>query len=71
MTATTALTAQNTQGVDDVHITPPEFVGKQIQAVMDDGFMDGVGGIVKMGMLSDLAILTQSRSNSQRERVGG
>lgn len=36
MTATTALTAQNTLGVDDVHITPPAFVGKQIDACLTD-----------------------------------
>ena len=64
MTATTALTAQNTQGVDDIHITPPKFVGKQIESVMEDGFMDGVGGVVKIGMLSDLTISTQARSDS-------
>jgi len=36
MTATTALTAQNTLGVEDVHITPPAFVGKQIDACLTD-----------------------------------
>lgn len=50
MTATTALTAQNTQGVQDVHITPPAFVEKQIRAVMDDGFLEGEIGVVKIGM---------------------
>lgn len=49
MTATTALTAQNTLGVDDVHITPPEFVGKQINKVMEDGFLDHPPGVVKIG----------------------
>ena len=49
MTATTALTAQNTQGVQDVHITPPSFVEKQIRAVMEDGFLEGEGGVVKIG----------------------
>lgn len=49
MTATTALTAQNTQGVQDVHITPPSFVEKQIRVVMEDGFLDGEGGVVKIG----------------------
>jgi hydroxymethylpyrimidine/phosphomethylpyrimidine kinase len=32
----TALTAQNTTGVQGVHVTPPEFVGAQIDAVIDD-----------------------------------
>jgi hypothetical protein len=36
MTATTALTAQNTLGVQDVHITPPSFVAKQINSCLDD-----------------------------------
>ena len=36
MTATTALTAQNTLGVEDVHVTPPEFVAKQINACLND-----------------------------------
>jgi hydroxymethylpyrimidine/phosphomethylpyrimidine kinase len=49
MTATTALTAQNTLGVEDVHITPPAFVGKQIRKVMEDGFMEGQAGVIKMG----------------------
>ena len=49
MTATTALTAQNTQGVEDVHITPPAFLGKQIRKVMEDGFTEGEPGIVKIG----------------------
>jgi hypothetical protein len=36
MTATTALTAQNTLGVQDVHVTPPSFVAKQINSCLDD-----------------------------------
>ena len=36
MTATTALTAQNTLGVEDIHIIPPEFVQKQIRQVLND-----------------------------------
>lgn len=46
MTATTALTAQNTLGVEDVHIIPPTFVRKQIKQVLDDVGCD----VVKMGM---------------------
>jgi ATP-dependent RNA helicase DDX5/DBP2 len=50
MTATTALTAQNTLGVHDVHVTPPAFVEKQIRAVFDDGFFEGGGvGVIKIG----------------------
>ena len=45
MTATTALTAQNTTGVIAVHQTPPEFVKQQIDACIDDIGVD----IVKTG----------------------
>jgi hydroxymethylpyrimidine/phosphomethylpyrimidine kinase len=47
MTATTALTAQNTQGVTAIHHTPPDFVVKQIDACIDDIGVD----VVKIGML--------------------
>ncbi|KAF1978337.1 hypothetical protein BU23DRAFT_595557 [Bimuria novae-zelandiae CBS 107.79] len=48
MTATTALTAQNTLGVQDVHHTPPPFLKKQIDACIDDIGVD----VVKTGMLA-------------------
>ncbi|KAI9798915.1 MAG: hypothetical protein M1825_004928 [Sarcosagium campestre] len=48
MTATTALTVQNTQGVYGIHITPSDFVRRQIQACMDDIGADAV----KIGMLA-------------------
>lgn len=47
MTVTTALTAQNTKGVHAVHYTPPDFVGKQLEAVLSDMPVD----VVKIGML--------------------
>ncbi|KAH6627592.1 Phosphomethylpyrimidine kinase-domain-containing protein [Chaetomium tenue] len=47
MTATTALTAQNTKGVYDIHYIPPEFLRKQIDAVIEDVGVD----VVKTGML--------------------
>ena len=47
MTATTALTAQNTTGVFDIHHTPPEFVKKQIELVLEDIGVD----VVKTGKL--------------------
>lgn len=49
MTATTALTAQNTTGVSAIHTIPPTFLRKQIDAVFDD--MDYVE-VVKTGMLA-------------------
>lgn len=45
MTATTALTAQNTQGVDDIQETPSPFVRKQIDACASDIGID----VVKTG----------------------
>lgn len=48
MTATTALTAQNTTGVAAIHTTPPAFVRAQIDAVFDDMGVD----VVKTGMLA-------------------
>jgi hydroxymethylpyrimidine/phosphomethylpyrimidine kinase len=47
MTATTALTAQNTLGVQDIHHTPPDFVRKQIDAVCEDVGVD----VVKTGRM--------------------
>lgn len=48
MTATTALTAQNTQGVFDICVTPPTFLKTQIDLVIDDVGVD----TVKIGMLA-------------------
>ncbi|ESZ99322.1 phosphomethylpyrimidine kinase [Sclerotinia borealis F-4128] len=48
MTATTALTAQNTQGVEDIHYVPAEFVGKLIDVSIGDVGVD----VVKTGMLA-------------------
>lgn len=47
MTAITALTAQNTQGVFATHDVPPEFVSQQIEVVLRDIGAD----CVKIGML--------------------
>ena len=47
MTATTALTVQDTLGVYDVHHIPPEFVGKQIDVCFNDIGVD----VVKTGTL--------------------
>lgn len=45
MTATTALTAQNTRGVRDIHQVPPAFVKQQIDACFDDIGVD----VIKTG----------------------
>lgn len=48
MTATTALTAQNTLGVQAIHVTPPDFVRKQIDACIEDVGTE----VVKIGAYS-------------------
>jgi hydroxymethylpyrimidine/phosphomethylpyrimidine kinase len=49
----TALTAQNTQGVSGIHPVPAEFVSAQIDAV----FADLAVGVVKIGMVAQLAVI--------------
>ena len=49
----TALTAQNTKGVTGIHDVPPEFITAQIDAV----FSDLNVGAVKIGMLSNAAVI--------------
>jgi hydroxymethylpyrimidine/phosphomethylpyrimidine kinase len=53
MAAITALTAQNTKGVRQVHLPPPEFVAAQIDAIFDD--IDVAA--VKIGMLGSESIV--------------
>ncbi len=48
MSAITALTAQNTQGVAAIHGVPPEFVARQIDVI----FADIEVAAVKLGMLA-------------------
>lgn len=42
LTATTGLTAQNTLGVTDIHVVPPQFVQKQVETALDDIEADAV-----------------------------
>ena len=51
--AITSVTAQNTIGVHGAHDLPPEFVGRQIDSVLDDIAID----VAKTGMLSSAAII--------------
>jgi hydroxymethylpyrimidine/phosphomethylpyrimidine kinase len=53
MTAITALTAQNTLGVQGVHPVPVEFLRLQIRSVTDDLGVDAI----KTGMLGDSATI--------------
>ncbi|UKZ53291.1 hypothetical protein TrVGV298_007083 [Trichoderma virens] len=48
MASTTALTIQNTKGVTGVHVIPSDFVGKQIEACLEDVGAD----VIKTGMLA-------------------
>ena len=50
LNATTALTAQNTLGVEGIHHVPPDFTRRQIDAV----FKDIVPGVVKIGRSPDV-----------------
>ncbi|MGE5538078.1 MAG: bifunctional hydroxymethylpyrimidine kinase/phosphomethylpyrimidine kinase [Gemmatimonas sp.] len=52
-TAITALTAQNTLGVDAVQVVPPAFVIQQMELVLDDIGADAI----KTGMLPTAAII--------------
>ncbi|MBN1273963.1 MAG: bifunctional hydroxymethylpyrimidine kinase/phosphomethylpyrimidine kinase [Candidatus Aminicenantes bacterium] len=53
MSVLTSITAQNTVSVRAVHDVPPEIVGKQIDAVMEDINADSV----KTGMVSNAKII--------------
>ncbi|PVE09642.1 bifunctional hydroxymethylpyrimidine kinase/phosphomethylpyrimidine kinase [Limnohabitans sp. Rim28] len=54
MSAITALTAQNTVGVQGIHAVPASFLKAQIQSVMDDMGVDAL----KIGMLHEPAIVS-------------
>ena len=53
MSAITALTAQNTQGVTGILEVSPDFLEKQIDTVVQDIFPDAV----KTGMVSSTALI--------------
>lgn len=55
MSAITALTAQNTQGVTGIMEVSPEFIGQQLDAVFTDIRPDAV----KIGMVSSAALIEQ------------
>ncbi|KAF2097226.1 hypothetical protein NA57DRAFT_66864 [Rhizodiscina lignyota] len=66
MTATTALTAQNTQGVRNIHVTPSEFVKQQIDACIDDIGADAV----KTGMLASADTIRVVADALRRHKIG-
>lgn len=58
----TAITAQNTMGVDGVMNVPPEFIEAQMKAVFDDIFPDAV----KIGMTSSIDAIKTIVSNLKK-----
>ncbi|KAK0711680.1 Phosphomethylpyrimidine kinase-domain-containing protein [Lasiosphaeris hirsuta] len=65
MTATTALTAQNTTGVFDIHHVPAEFLRKQIDACINDIGVD----VVKTGMLASAATVDAVATALEEHKV--
>jgi len=55
MCVVTALVAQNTHGVRDVHFPPVSFLREQLESVSDDVVIDAV----KIGMLGNAEIVTE------------
>jgi hydroxymethylpyrimidine/phosphomethylpyrimidine kinase len=64
MSVLTAVTAQNSVGVTGVHDLPPEFVARQLDAVLDDFGADAV----KLGMLSTAGIIETVAEGLRRRR---
>lgn len=60
--AITAVTVQNTIGVQDVHPVPVPFISAQISAVLDDIGADAV----KIGMLHSAEVVRAVRSSIER-----
>jgi hydroxymethylpyrimidine/phosphomethylpyrimidine kinase len=61
----TALTAQNTLGVQGIHDVPPGFVAQQINSIFSDLAVDAV----KIGMLSRPAIIEAVAEGLERHRA--
>lgn len=64
MAVTTALVAQNTRGVREVHVPPVAFLTAQLDAVSDDVEIDAV----KIGMLQSVEIIAAVRAWLDRTR---
>jgi hydroxymethylpyrimidine/phosphomethylpyrimidine kinase len=63
--AITSVTAQNTVGVQGVHDLPPEFVGRQIESVLEDIAIDST----KTGMLSNAGIIEVVAARVKAHRI--
>ncbi len=62
----TALTAQNTRGVQAIHDVPADFIAAQ----MDSVFSDLKVGAAKIGMLSQVPVIAAVAAGLDRHRVG-
>ena len=65
-TAITAITVQNTLGVENVHFVPPDIIADQIRVVLDDIGADAV----KTGMLGTAAAVTATAEALARHGAG-
>jgi len=63
MAVITALTAQNTRGVNDIHLPPVNFITSQIDAIFEDVRVDAI----KIGMVANAEIAT-TVMNALRDR---
>ncbi|SMQ47254.1 unnamed protein product [Zymoseptoria tritici ST99CH_1A5] len=66
MTATAALTAQNTQGVHGMHDVPSTFVQQQIDVCIDDIGVD----VLKTGMLASAQTVQVVADSIRRHKIG-
>ena len=65
MTAVTAITAQNTIGVQSIFPLPKEIVINQIQSVLSDLSPD----VIKIGMLADIEIINYISKNMRDFKI--
>ena len=65
MSVITAVTSQNTLGVQGVHVLPPESVVEQLESVVTDIGVDAA----KIGMLADAAIITALAEKMRSLRI--
>ncbi|OFM55209.1 hydroxymethylpyrimidine/phosphomethylpyrimidine kinase [Corynebacterium sp. HMSC058E07] len=65
MSVITALVAQNTQGVREIHTPPLDFLRAQLDSVFDDVTVDAV----KIGMLGDTQTIQTIRDYLQNHQV--
>ena len=65
MTAVTAITAQNTIGVQSIYPLPKEIVMNQIQSVLSDLSPD----VIKIGMLADIEIINYISKNIRNFKI--